>query len=88
MGASTLCRPKSCISLHHVGINPHRYLSEGFLSVIFQVFGIDVEMVLVNGEGLGAFGNAGDKLLHFQESAARPVPLEVPHRDVGRSDAI
>ena len=64
------------------------YLSEGFLSVIFEVFRVHVEVVLIDGEWLGALSDAGYKLLHLQEGAARPVAFEAPHRDVGGSDTI
>lgn len=45
-------------------------------------------MVLIDGERLGALGDAGDELLHLQESAAGTVTLEAPHRNVGGSDTI
>lgn len=64
------------------------YLSKGFLPVILEVLRVDVQVVLIDGERLGALGDAGHKLLHLQESAARPVAFKVPHRDVGGSDAI
>ena len=43
-----------------------RYLSEGFLPVIFQVFGVDIEVVVVDSEGLGTLSDTRNKLLHFQ----------------------
>lgn len=52
------------------------------------MFGVNIEVVLVNGEGLGALSNTRHKLLHLQESAARTVLLEGSHRDVGGSDAV
>lgn len=52
------------------------------------MFGVNVQVVLVDGERLGALGDAGHKLLHLQESAARPVAFEAPHRNVGGSDTI
>lgn len=49
---------------------------------------VHIEVVFIDGEWLGALSDAGDKLLHFQKSAARPVAFKVPHRDVGGSDTI
>lgn len=65
------------------------YLGERLLVVIFEVFGIDVEMIVVGGERLRALGNAGNKLLHLQQNTvARPIILKRPHWDVGWSDTI
>lgn len=64
------------------------YLSKTFLSVVFEVFGVDVEVVVIDGKRLGALCNAGHKLLHLQNSTARPVDFKVPHWNVGGSDAI
>lgn len=64
------------------------YLSKGFLTIIFEVFWVHIEVVFIDGEWLGALSDAGYKLLHLQESAARPVAFKAPHRDVGRSDTI
>lgn len=61
-----------------------RYLSEGLLVVIFEMLGIDVEMIVVRGEGLRALGNTGNKLFHLhQNTVALSVVLKGPHRDVG-----
>lgn len=52
------------------------------------MFGVNIEVVLIDSEGLGALSNTWHKLLHLQESAARTVLLEGSHRDVGGSDAV
>ncbi len=47
------------------------YLGERLLAVIFEVFGIDIEMIVVGGERLRALGNTGNKLLHLQQKHRR-----------------
>lgn len=65
------------------------YLGKRLLVVIFEVFGIDIEMIVVGGERLRALGNTGNKLLHLQQNTgAWPITLKRPHRDVGWSDTI
>lgn len=64
------------------------YLSKGFLPIILEVFWVDIEVVFIDGEWLGALSNAGHKLLHLQKSAAWPVAFKVPHGDVGGSDTV
>lgn len=65
------------------------YLGERLLAVIFEVFGIDIEMIVVGGERLRALGNTGNKLLHLQQNTvARPITLKRPHWDEGWSDTI
>jgi len=72
--------------------SPH--LGEGLLPVVLEELGVDVQVVVVGGEGLGALGDAGHELLDLQQRAdprgraPPPVALEPPHRDVGGSDAI
>lgn len=63
-------------------------LGEGLLPVILEVLGVDVEVVLVDGKGLRALGDARHELLHLQEGAGGLVALKVPHRDVGGGDAV
>lgn len=64
------------------------YLSKTFLSIILEVFWVHVEVVVIDGEWLGTLSDAGHKLLHLQESVARPVAFKAPHGNVGGSDAI
>lgn len=52
------------------------------------MFWVDVEVVVIDGKWLGALGDAGHKLLHFQERTARTDAFKVPHRNVRGSDAI
>lgn len=52
------------------------------------MFWVHIEVVLIDGTWLGALSDAGYKLLHLQESAARPVAFKVPHRDVGGSHTV
>lgn len=64
------------------------YLSKTFLSIILEVFWVDIEVVVIDGKWLGALCDAGHKLLHLQKSTSRPVAFKVPNRNVGGSDAI
>ncbi len=65
------------------------YLGERLLAVIFEVFGIDIEMIVVGSERLRALGNTGNKLLHLQQNTvARSITLKRPHWDEGWSDTI
>lgn len=65
------------------------YLGERLLVVIFEVLGINVEMIVVGGEGLRALCNTGNKLLHLHhDTVALSVVLKRPHRDVGWSHTI
>lgn len=64
------------------------YLSKTFLSIVLEMFWVDIEVVVIDGKWLGALCDAGHKLLHLQNSTARPVTFKVPHRNVGGSDAI
>lgn len=63
-------------------------LSEGLLPVVLEVPGVNVEVVLVDGERLRALGNARHKLLHLQEGVALLTGLKVPYWDVGGGDAV
>lgn len=61
-----------------------RYLGKRLLVVIFKVLRIDVEMIVVCGEGLRALGNTGNKLFHLhQKTIALPVVLKGSNRDIG-----
>lgn len=64
------------------------HLSKGFLPIVLEVFRVDIEVVFIDGEWLGALSNAGYKLLYFQKGAARPVAFKVLHWDIGGSDTI
>lgn len=64
------------------------HLSKGLLSVVLEVFRVDIEVVFIDGERLGALSDAGYELLHLQESAARPVAFKAPHWDVGGRDTV
>lgn len=50
------------------------------------MFRVHVEVVLIDGEWLGALSDERHKLLHLQESG--PVAFEGPDGDVGGSDAV
>lgn len=63
-------------------------LGKGLLPVVLEVPGVDIEVVLVDGERLRALGDARYKLLHLQEGAVCLAALKVPHRDVGGGDAV
>lgn len=52
------------------------------------MFWIHIEVVLVDGERLGALSDAGHKLLHFKKGSGRLAALKDPHRNVGGSDTI
>lgn len=39
------------------------YLREGLLVVVFEVFGVNVKVIVVGGEGLRALSDAGHELL-------------------------
>jgi len=63
-------------------------LCKRFLSIILEVFWVDIKVVFIDGEWLGALSNAGHKLLHLKKSTAWPICFKVPHRDVGGSDTV
>lgn len=64
------------------------YLGKRLLSVVLKVFGVDIEVVVVDSEGLGALGDAWYKLLHLHQSPTLAIQCEGPHRDVGGSHTI
>lgn len=63
------------------------YLGKGLLAVVLEVPGVDVEVVVVDGEGLGAFGNARHKLFHLKQHFPL-MRVKLLHRDVGRGYAV
>lgn len=58
------------------------------MPIVLEMFRVDIEVVSVYSERLGALSNTGHKLLHLQKSAAWTVLLKVSHRDVGGSDTV
>lgn len=47
------------------------------------MLGVDVEVIVVDGERLRAFGYARHELLHFEEDAGLLAHVELLHGDVG-----
>lgn len=47
------------------------------------MLGVDVEVIVVDGERLRALGDAGHKLLHLKEDVGLLADIELPHRYVG-----
>lgn len=62
---------------------PVGYLCERLLAVILQVFRVDIEVIVVDGERLRAFGYARHKLLHFKEDVGLLSDVKLLHRNVG-----
>lgn len=53
-----------------------RYLGEALLAVVFEVSGVDVDMVLVDAVWLGELGGVLDKLLHLHGGLVLAAVLE------------
>lgn len=64
------------------------YLCKWLLAVILQVLRVDIEVIVVAGERLRAFGNARHKLLHFKEDVGLLTDIELLHRNVGWGNTI
>ena len=64
------------------------YLCEWLLAVVLQVLGVDVEVIVVDGERLRTFGYIRHKLLHFEEDAALLAEFKLLHRNVGWGNTI
>lgn len=47
------------------------------------MLGVDVEVIVVDGERLRAFGDARYKLLYFKEDAGLLADIKLLHRNVG-----
>lgn len=62
---------------------PVGYLCERLLAVILQVFRVDIEVIVVDGERLRAFGYARHKLLYFKEDVGLLSDVKLLHRNVG-----
>lgn len=70
-----MCQSKlTCLCTH---------LSKGLLTVIFQVFGVNIKVVAVDSVRLGVFGYAGHKLLYFKSDWRFTAGFELPHGNVG-----
>lgn len=63
------------------------HLGEGLLVIIFELLGVDVELVLVCGERVVVLCNLREKLLYLHRHALAAV-LEGFDRNVGGSDRI
>lgn len=63
------------------------HLGEGLLVIVFELLGVDVELVLVCGEWVIVLCNLGEKLLDLHRHALAAV-LEGFDRNVGGSDSI
>lgn len=63
------------------------HLGEGLLVVVFELLGVDVELVLVCGERVVVLCNLREKLLDLHRHALAAV-LEGFDRNVGGSDSI
>lgn len=49
---------------------------------------VDIEVIVVNGERLRAFGNARHKLLHLKKDVALLSDIKLLHRNVGGRNTI
>ena len=59
------------------------YLGETLLAVVLEVFGVDVDVVLVHAVWLGELGGVLDKLLHLHSGRVSTEVFEGLHRHVG-----
>lgn len=59
------------------------YLCKGLLAIVLQVLGVDVEVIVVDGERLRALGDARHKLLHFKEDFGLLVDVKLLDGNVG-----
>lgn len=64
------------------------YLCKGLLAIVLQVLGVDVEVIVVDGERLGALGDARHKLLHFKEDSGLLADIKLLHGNVGWGNTI
>lgn len=63
------------------------HLGEGLLVVVFELLGVNVELVLVGGERAVVLCHLGEKLLHLHRNALAAV-LEGFDGKIGRCDRI
>lgn len=63
------------------------HLGEGLLVVVFELLGVDVELVLVGGERAVVLCHLGEKLLNLHRHALAAV-LEGFDGNIGRRDCI
>lgn len=69
----------------HCSFSTH--LGEALLVIVFELLGVDVELVLVGGEGAVVLGHLREKLLHLHRHALAAV-LQGFDGKVGRRDRI
>ena len=60
-----------------------RYLCERLLAVVLQVLGVDIEVIVVDGERLRTLGYRRHKLLHLKEDVGLLTGLKLLHGNVG-----
>lgn len=66
----------------------YHYLGEALLAVIFEVFGVDVDVVRVDPVWLRELGGVLDKLFHLHSGLMFAQILEGLHRYVRRCDTV
>lgn len=78
----TIIMHKQKSLLHYQKEIQHWYLSEGLLAVIFEVAWVDIQVIVIGGEGLWAFRYTWHKLLNLKQHPVPITALKLAHWDI------